>query len=195
LFDVFNNTIHGCDIGLNLWEVRHVQLCSDEAQTFRNNTFWRNADGIFFGELALSVQMYGTKFVENSGVDFRWYNALGGCGAMNFTTRPQVKEALFVGSLRTPHSPSTARVAMAPPNNEYFYMSGLTFVNYTKGFPLSPCLFAGCVCQPGKVPLSNFLKQGFTYRTDRLRFVNSPQVRPLLFFLYISLIFSVHEFP
>ena len=68
--------------------------------------------------------------------------------------------------------------AMLFPITEFFYVSGLTFVNYVDGAPLSTCVAVGCTCQwVGGAPLQSdgvhFV--GVTQRVEGLRFINSPQ--------------------
>ena len=64
------------------------------------------------------------------------------------------------------------------PITEFFYVSGLTFVNYVDGAPLSVCVTYGCTCGwVGGAPLQSdgVYVHGVTQRTERLRFINSPQ--------------------
>jgi hypothetical protein len=172
---------------LNIWDIFQSSLCSGEPQVFANNTIWRGTDGAFFGDVAGTVQFYGMKFIDNAGTDFRWYHM--GCGPNLFDWRPQVKDALFVSSLHTPYSPTGAKIALAGPNIEFFYVSGATFVDYTDGIPLTPCVPAGCICLPVFDQLVDYQLQGYTYRTDRLKFINSPQVSTIssLYFMIGSL--------
>jgi hypothetical protein len=69
------------------------------------------------------------------------------------------------------------------PLNEFFYASGLTFVDYVLGAPFSSCIPFGCTCgwigidgSPVKVPYtSDFMyANGYTQRVEKLQFINSP---------------------
>ena len=97
---------------------------------------------------------------------------------------PQVSDILFVNAMqKVPlYNNVPQRGAMLFPTTEFFYVSGLTFVNYVDGAPLSTCVPLGCVCSwIGGAPLSDGNGMGFsglnavTQRVERLRFINSPQ--------------------
>ena len=68
--------------------------------------------------------------------------------------------------------------ALLFPTTEFFYVSGLTFVNYVDGAILSSCVAIACTCiWRGGEPLQadGRYYHGVTQRTERLRFINSPQ--------------------
>ena len=70
------------------------------------------------------------------------------------------------------------KAALLFPTTEFFYVSGLTFVNYVDGAPLSTCVRSGCVCGwGGGAPLRSDTVDyhGVTQRVEGLRFINSPQ--------------------
>ena len=93
---------------------------------------------------------------------------------------PQVVDTLFVNAMqKVPlYNNVPQRGAMLFPTTEFFYVSGLTFVNYVDGAPLSTCVAYGCTCGwVGGEPLQSdgWLYHGMTQRVERLRFINSPQ--------------------
>eukprot|EP01042_Synura_sphagnicola_P036437 gene36437-biopygen5441 len=76
-----------------------------------------------------------------------------------YTYNPAFKDGLFIGRLPGSYDPQEA---------EYYFMEGSTFVNYGK----TP-LITGCnECLNGE----NMAQGGFTYRTKRLKFVNSTKI-------------------
>ena len=97
-----------------------------------------------------------------------------------YSNVPQVKDTLFVNAMqKVPlYNNVPQKGAMLFPTSEYFYASGLTFVNYADGATLSSCQAFGCTCGwVGGAPLQSDGRfySGVTQRTDRLRFINSPQ--------------------
>jgi hypothetical protein len=171
----YNNTAHSTTIGLNAWIAGAKILCSMQLQQFSNSTFWRNGQGVFLGELSSSVQFSGFKILESTQFAFGWY--FMACGSSVFTTRPQLTNSLFVATLDPIKNPAPMVGAVLFPQNEYFYASGLTFVDYVQGAPLSSCVAFGCVCGwQGGAPFQSDVMNynGFTQRVDRLRFINSP---------------------
>jgi hypothetical protein len=150
---------------------------NSQHQVISNNTLWRNGIGMNWFPLPTAVQMYGNKFLENTGGDFSMYHI---DPATNyFTWRPNMRDSLFVGDMNSPYSRKLSnRVVMALPNEEFYYLSGATFVNYPSDILLTACVPRGCLCAPMLEPFSDKSHSGVTYRTERLRFINTTKVNP-----------------
>jgi hypothetical protein len=145
-----------------------------------NNTFWRNAIGMIIGMSSASVQFVGNKLLENSDHDLQWFHM---CNS-RFSWRPQIKDTLFVASMDIVSRPSPRKGALLVPEAEFFYISGVTFVNYGDTGVLNHCKGVGggladidpCFCTWSRTtPLSSdaLYPHSFTVRVDRLRFVNT----------------------
>jgi hypothetical protein len=98
------------------------------------------------------------------------------CGTNAYGTTPQMIDNLFVHQM-DPTAVIKPHGGMLFPQNEFFYASGLTFVNYPEGSgAMSSCQASGCTCGwVGGTPRQgdNQFRLGFTQRTERLRFFNS----------------------
>ncbi len=140
-----------------------------------NNTFWRNFIGITIGTISASVQFVGNKLLENSETDFQWHFM---CNSL-FSWRPQIKGMLLVATMDNVARPSPRKGALLVPESEFFYISGVTFVNFGDTGALNHCYGFGttpCFCFWSRTTpfVADALHpHAFTIRVDRLRFVNT----------------------
>ena len=155
LGEFFNNTAHSNDAhGLRIYPT----YIPRRRQTFYNTTSFRNGgDGQFGYQNGILIQHKYAKYVENSGNNVFWRFLPAGAPI----DQPNLLDCIFVANIDPKGSPIGSRGIFAP-EDEFFYVSGATFVNYQEKGVISGC--NGC---PGE-------KQGGnTFRFERLAFYNS----------------------
>jgi len=165
LIEFFNNTAH-CNVDFGIRVYPKFQPLNDPCDSssgphpayFYNMTSFRNGKNGQFGKKLGSLHWINSKYVENGAAQVFWIILEN----ENFWWNPHYLDSLFVGSLT---GANTGRIGIWAPQDEFFYGSGLTFVNFTG----SGGALAGCNNCPGSEHKN---QGGHTYRYDRLKFVN-----------------------
>jgi hypothetical protein len=159
----FNNSAHSNSIGVRIYphfaplRVECDYSSGSAPQRFYNTTTFSNAQG-FFHRVVGDVHHYNSKWVDN-GDGFGWRQFEG---SVSMTWDANVVNGLFV--CNTAGTGCGSR-AITMPQNEFWYMNGVTFVNYANSGAI-----AGChSCGEG----AHYKQGGYTYRMGGLRFVNS----------------------
>ena len=165
----WNVTVHSnSDIGLRIYP-QYTPLTDECGQSFVPSpqyiyhllSYHNGGNGIFSKVHGDIHHMYPT-LVENGGNEInivRYEN-------VRYTKNPAVQNALLVGTLPENYRAgiNLGKLGIWTPQNEYFYIRNVTFVNYgTSG------AIAGC-----NDCLGETMKQGaFTTRFEQLKFVNT----------------------
>eukprot|EP00051_Salpingoeca_urceolata_P019992 m.295984 g.295984 ORF g.295984 m.295984 type:complete len:3942 (+) comp19518_c0_seq1:299-12124(+) len=165
----YNNTAHANGVhGLRIYPqwTPLVQPCgasSEPAPQFlRNFTSFHNGGHGIFTKKGGDLHHVNAKLVENGDEELLWFKLLS-VRYYNDSDLANVIDLLAVGS-RDPGAPASGRGLMCP-QEEFFFVSGGTFVNYASG------VISGCA----SCDSDQFLKQGgYTFRFERLAFDNSP---------------------
>lgn len=127
---------------------------------------YRNGGDGMFSKKHGSIHHRSHTFVENGGDDV----SIVKYEYVDYDTNPTFKDTLFVGSvdLEFDENKNVGHYAIFAPQDEYFYVSNSTFVNYGTHATLTGC--NECLSGP------EMNQGGHTYRFDTLKFVRS-QVR------------------
>jgi hypothetical protein len=163
LGEFYNNTAHSNGIhGLRIYPMYTPlnnpcdELSGPSAQYFVNFTAFHNRANGIFGKVNGDLHHVNAQLIENGAGEFKQV----AYDLVNYSWDPNLRNLLAVGSLT---EPVTGKIGITCPQNEYFYVSGATFVNYGSG------AIAGCAdCELDQ----SFRQGGYTVRFDGLNFVN-----------------------
>eukprot|EP00638_Chattonella_subsalsa_P015791 CAMPEP_0117829880 /NCGR_PEP_ID=MMETSP0949-20121206/8130_1 /TAXON_ID=44440 /ORGANISM="Chattonella subsalsa, Strain CCMP2191" /LENGTH=3868 /DNA_ID=CAMNT_0005670717 /DNA_START=230 /DNA_END=11837 /DNA_ORIENTATION=- len=168
LIEFFNNTAHtNSGLGIKIYP-QYMPLedpCDSSSgpkpMYFHNTTSWRNGGNGQFGKKLGSLHWINSKYVENGGAQVHWIKLEN----EDFLWNPHYLDSVLVGSLT---GQRTSRLGVWAPQDEFYYISGITFVNFVG----SSAAISGCnACET-----DTKRNQGaYTYRFDRLKFVNVDQ--------------------
>lgn len=165
----FNNTAHSNGVhGLRIYPMYtpFVDPCNPNSgsspQYFHNFTSFRNMNHGIFGKHNGDLHHVNPKLVENLNDDYFQIKYLG---SLSFTWDPNIKNGLFIATTDPVNRPAWDKRAIFAPQNEYWYVSGATIVNYGNNGAIASC--AECDSQ------QEFRQGAYTYRFDRLQFINS----------------------
>jgi len=164
LGEFYNNTAHSNGVhGLRVYPVYlpHKDPCNEASgpspQYYYNFTSFHNGGNGIFGKMNGDLHHVNAQLLENGGDEFHLIKYL----AVDYTFDPFLKNLLAVGSLT---SVADWKHAISCPQNEFFYVSGATMINY--GFSGA---IAGCTeCDSDE----NYRQGGYTVRFDGLQFIN-----------------------
>ena len=134
-------------------------------QHFYNFTSFRNGAHGIFNKRTGDLHHVFPKLLENGAEDMLVMFLMP---PVTLSWDPNVRDALMVGTRDPARAPRGAgKQALTAPQSEYYFVSGLTAVNYGAAGAIAGC--AGCDNVGGE-----FEAQGaYTVRFERMRFVNS----------------------
>eukprot|EP00048_Salpingoeca_helianthica_P015090 m.224971 g.224971 ORF g.224971 m.224971 type:complete len:4030 (+) comp16594_c0_seq1:296-12385(+) len=162
----YNNTAHSNGVhGLRIYPVYtpHQDPCNAASpsapQFFHNFTSFHNGQHGIFGKRNGDLHHVGAILVENGDDEFFQVKY----EEVDYSNIPNLHDVLLVGSLT---GRANGKHAMTTPQNEFFYVSGATMVNYGSAGAIAGC--ADCNSD------ENLRQGGYTVRFERLTFINSP---------------------
>lgn len=163
LGEFYNNTAHSSSMGIRIYPIwlPLANPCAGGGATspqyLVNSTLFHNSLGTFNRRVG-DIHHVNAKYVENAD-GFGWRQFPG----VPYGNDPNVRDTLF--ACTTGHPSGCGSRAITAPQDEFWYGSGITFVNYGT----SAVLFGCHSCNSD----SNFKQGGYTYRFDRLAWVSS----------------------
>ncbi len=142
VYEFKNNTAHSNGVhGLRIYPV-YLPLSdpcdvnsTSSPQYFYNFTSYRNGGNGIFGKLNGDLHHVNTKLLDNRNGEIQWVRF----EKVNFTWDANFVNLLAVGSI-DPSQSTWEKRALWAPQNEFFYVSGATFVNYKGNGAISGCL-------------------------------------------------------
>ena len=169
----FGNAAHSNGVhGLRLYPVvtPYVVECDSSSgaspQYFYNFTSYRNGKHGIFGKRNGALRHINAKLAENRDDDYHQVMYIGnfpGFPSLYAENDPNIKNALLIGAPDA--SVMWNKHGIFAPQDEYFHVSGATFVNYGAFGAITAC--ASC-------DSDQFYRQGtYTYRFNGLVFVDS----------------------
>jgi hypothetical protein len=164
----FGHTSHSYGVhGLRIYPqyTPYIDPCRAESGSapayFHNLTSWRNGGHGIFGKVNGDLHHINPILMENLGDDYRQIKYEGG---ISLTWDPNIKNGLFVCAAN-PDTRCWNKKAIFAPQDEFWYVSGATFVGYRDIGAISGCTD----CESD----TEYAQGGYTIRFDGLRFVNT----------------------